>query len=575
MPAHRHGAALIARARGEGTVDLVIRGARVFSPITREWVATSLAIADGVVVGWGERPSARVLEVPGAVIVPGFIDAHVHVESTKLWVDRFVEAVVPTGTVAVASDPHEMANVAGLVGVQAMIEAARGLPLHLGVCASSCVPASRFESPGADFGVAEMSSVLADPSALGVAEVMDFPGVVAGRGDLLAKIALAGSRRVDGHAPGLRGSPLDAYLVAGVESDHEMVELDELQEKRSKGMWVFLRHGSASQNLASFAPTVIEHGTTNVAVCSDDREPDLLLEHGHVNDLVRRCVDAGIALEDALVLATLNPATYHGFDDLGHLGPGKAADLVVYRSVDEIAHGEPPMLVFHHGEIVARDGQLTVTLGDRPAPPALRSSVRLRRPLRADDFAIAIPPTSRVIVTYDHTLWTGQRTATEADRGRLNRLSVVERHRASGRIGHGLVEGFGLERGAVASTVAHDAHNLMVVGALGSEPDMAVAANRLAQLGGGQVVVADGTVLAELALPIAGLMSDAPARDVARAQAQLTRAARALGVTLEAPFMTLSFLGLSVIPELKLTDRGLVDVSTWRLVPLAASLQDA
>lgn len=566
----RHDSHMIALARGDGNVDLVINGAEVFSPLTRTWVSTSLAIADGVVVGWGERPTKERLDLAGMIIVPGFIDAHVHIESTKLWIDRFVEATVPMGTVAVASDPHEMANVKGLEGVRAMIAAAHDLPITIGVCGSSCVPASRFESPGATFEVEAIAEVLAETDALGVAEVMDFPGVIAGDETLLAKIALAGSRRVDGHAPGLRGSDLDAYLVAGVESDHEMVSLEEVDEKRHKGMWVFLRHGSASHNLAAFAPSVRAYGTTNVALCSDDREPDLLLERGHVNDLVRIALEAGISLEDALVLATLNPATYHGLTHLGHLGPGRQADFVVYRSRAELEAGRPPAMVFHRGRLVAEDGRLVVELPRREVPETLLATVRLARALVEGDFTTPIPERVRVIVANDHSLWTNQRVTTRDELTGINRLAVVERHHATGRIGHGLVEGFGLERGAIASTVAHDAHNLMVVGALGAEADMATAANRVAALGGGQVVVVDGQVIAEVPLPIAGLMSDAPIAETARAVVEATRAAHVLGSTLEAPFMTLAFLGLSVIPELKLTDKGLVDVGAWDVVTLEA-----
>jgi adenine deaminase len=567
--APRRSPRLIAIARGDGEADLLITGARLFSPLTRSWIATPLAIADGVVVGWTALPAREQLDADGALLVPGFIDAHVHLESTKLWVNRFVEAVVPMGTVAVASDPHEMANVAGLAGVRAMIEAARGMPITIGVCASSCVPASRFESPGATFDRADMAAVLGDPSSLGVAEVMDYPGVIAGDEELLAKIALAGERRVDGHAPGLRGSGLDAYLVAGVESDHEMVTLEEVEEKRAKGMWVFLRHGSASRNLAGFVPTVRTHGTAQVALCSDDREPDLLETHGHVNDLVRIAVASGMELEDALVLATLNPALYHGFDGLGHLGPGRWADLLVYPDREALEAGRPPALVLHRGRRVAEDGRLVVDLPRTPVPAGLRGSVRLARPLEAADFAVDIPPRARAIVAQDGSLWTGQRTVSAEDRAGVNRLAVVERHHATGRAGHGLVVGFGLTRGAIASTVAHDAHNLMVVGAIGAEADMAFAANRVAELGGGQVVVADATVLAEVPLSIAGLMSDAPLGEVARSQRAATAAAHELGCALPAPFMTLAFLGLSVIPELKLTDRGLVDAAAWKLVDLA------
>ena len=295
----------LAAARGDVSSDLLLTGGRVFVPTTREWVETDLAICDGMIIGWGPRDATEVVDVDGAALTPAFIDAHMHLESTKLWVDEFVRSVLPWGTTAVAADPHEVANVFGIPGVAALVEAASQLPFTFGVCASSCVPASPFESPGAELLAADVRALLEVHGAIGVAEVMNFPGVIAGDPDLVAKIAAAGHRRVDGHAPGLSGIPLDAYLAAGVESDHECTQLEEAEEKRRKGMWVFVREGSSTKNLADLIPMVVRGGTTHVALCTDDREPDLILARGHVNDCVRLAVEHGVTIEDALVLATM------------------------------------------------------------------------------------------------------------------------------------------------------------------------------------------------------------------------------------------------------------------------------
>ncbi|MCK4176276.1 amidohydrolase family protein, partial [Aciditerrimonas ferrireducens] len=326
----------LAVARGEQPADLLLRGGRVLACATRQWVPTDLAIADGVVCAWGTRDAAEVIDVDGAALTPGLIDAHMHLESTKLWVDQFVATVLPRGTTAVAADPHEIANVAGVPGVAALAEAARRLPFTFGICASSCVPASPFESPGASLGPEEVGVLLEDLGAIGLAEVMDFPGVVAGDPTIRAKIARAGRRRVDGHAPGLHGPQLDAYLAAGVESDHECTTLAEAEERRAKGMWVFVRQGSASQNLAALIPTVLRHGTDLVALCTDDREPTTLVELGHMNDCVRLAIRHGVPDTDAFVLATANPAAYHGFTHLGHLGPGYQADVCVFDRLQTV-----------------------------------------------------------------------------------------------------------------------------------------------------------------------------------------------------------------------------------------------
>jgi adenine deaminase len=502
-------------------------------------------------------------------VTAGFVDAHMHLGSTKLWVDEFVRTVLPLGTTAVAADPHEVANVFGIPGVAALIAAARQLPFTFGVCASSCVPASRFESPGAELFAPDVATLLDEYSAIGVAEVMNFPGVIAGDPEMLARIATAGTRRVDGHAPGLTGALLDAYLAAGVESDHECTELEEAEEKRRKGMWIFIRQGSASQNLRDLIPTVLAHGTDHVALCSDDREPDTLLEVGHLDDCVRLAVEAGVHEIDALVMATINPAEYHGFTELGALGPGYQADILCFDTLS----GFRPSRVYQRGRLVASNGSVVPgAVTDAPAPDFMRRSVHLASPPGAAAFDYGILPGDRVrtIGIREGSLTSSSLVSEPSDpTAGVARLAVVERHRQTGRIGLGWVHGFGLTNGALASTVGHDAHNCMVVGSSSPRgPDaMAAAVARLAAIGGGQVAVDDqGSVLAELPLPIGGLMSDQPAQVVTDGLHRLVEAARSLGTTIHAPFMHMSFLGLSVIPELRLTDKGLVDVGKFELV---------
>jgi len=563
---------VLAVARGDEPADLLLTGGRVFVPGTREWVATDLAVADGVIAGWGAREAREVADVSGAALTPGFIDAHMHLESTKLWVGEFVRAVLPHGTTAVAADPHEIANVFGLRGVAALAEAAAGLPFTFGICASSCVPASPFESPGAELHPAEVRRLLDEFGAIGVAEVMNYPGVVAGDPELLAKIAAAGGRRVDGHAPGLAGRQLDAYLAAGIESDHECTTLAEAAEKRRKGMWIFVRQGSASRNLAALIPTVLQHGTRRVALCTDDREPDTIVAEGHVDDCVRLAVSCGVAVEDALVLATANPAEYHNFDHLGWLSPGYQADVLCFDSLDRLS----PARVYQAGKLAAEGGQVIPgTVPSVPAPGWMRHSVHLASPPGPAALTLAPPAggLARVIGVEPDTLTTRNLVldVTDPSAG-IARIGVVERHHETGRIGLGYVHGFGLTRGAIASTVAHDAHNCMVVGALDASgpADMAAAVARLAGIGGGQVAILGGRVIAEVALPIGGLMSDkAVAAVAAEVEAVEHAAAAALGVGIAAPFMQLSFLGLSVIPELRITDRGLVDVNRFELTGVA------
>ena len=568
---------LIAVARGDKPADLVVRGARVFSVFTREWLHGDVAVAEGRFAGLGAGYEGKeVVEARGRMLVPGFVDAHVHVESSMLTLERFAELILARGTTTVVVDPHELANVVGADGVHWLLDCAEQVPLNVFVMAPSCVPASRFESPRAPLGVDEMEGILRREGALGVAEMMDFPGVIAGDAALLRKVDSNGATHVDGHAPGVSGLALNAYLAAGIASDHEATTYEEALEKRRKGAWVLIREASNARNLEALLPLALRYGPERCAFCTDDREADMLVDEGHIDGMCRAAVSAGLALEDALVMATHNGAACHALSGVGAIAPGYRADFSILAG-DELR----PDRVYKDGRLVAAGGE-AIPIAAPAIPEWLTGTVRLG-PLAASGFAIPSGGAPvRVIELVPDQLLTGSSTEPPrvvdgfavADPGRdLAKIAVVERHNATGRVGLGFVRGFGLREGAFASTVSHDAHNVIVVGI--SDDDMEACVRRLAELGGGIAVLRAGTVLAELALPVAGLMSDQPGSAVAHTLGELRAAAGSLGVSLRAPFNALSFLGLSVIPSLKITDRGLIDVDRFEVVPLEAAAAPA
>jgi adenine deaminase len=553
----------MAVARGDEPADLVLAGGKVLSVFTREWLDVDVAIKDGHVVGLGRYEGRERQDVSGAYLVPGFIDAHMHIESSKLTVDEFARAVVVQGTTAVVADPHEIANVLGTDGIHWLLDCCTDLPLDVYVMASSCVPASRFESPRRPFTTGDIESLLRRHRTIGVAEMMNFPGVIAGDEAEVAKLTTGLTDHVDGHAPGVRGPALNAYIAAGIRSDHEATTYEEALEKRRLGMWVMLREASIARNLRDLLPLVKKFGTERCMFCTDDREPGFIVEEGHINQMVRVAVAEGISPEDAIVMATINPAGYHRLWHLGAIAPGYQADILVLEDLVSFA----PRQVFKRGA-PPRFTKLEV-------PEWVRQTIHLA-PVSASSFRIPGGARRiRVIKVVAGQLLTGIEVVEPAVRDGsivadpardLVKIAVLERHHASGRIGLGLATNVGLKRGAFASTVAHDAHNVVVLGV--DDEDMAACACRLAEIGGGIVVAEGGRVTEELPLPVAGLMSDQPLAFVhARLRSMELRLA-GMGVAMTAPFMTLSFLALSVIPELKITDRGLVDVANFQLVPL-------
>ena len=560
-------------------VDLLLTGGQVLNLFSGELERLEVAIADGRIIGFGDFPAHERLDLSGRVLLPGFCEGHIHVESTMLAPGEFARAVAERGTTTVVADPHEIANVAGLKGVRFLADAVPADLLDLHLMAPSCVPATPFETGGAEIGVAEIEQMLAWPSVLGLGEMMNFPGVIGGDPGVLAKLEAAAGRPIDGHAPGVTGPDLMAYLAAGPESDHEAVALAEGEEKLRLGMWLMIREGSASRNLEALAPLLQGPMRHRCLLVSDDLEPGDLLERGHLDHVLRRAVALGVAPLDAVRAVTLNVAQRFGLRRVGAIAPGYVADLVAVDDLERFS----VQTVIKRGTVLKHDGRWlgAEARAASAKPPSVHDSVCGATPT-ADALAFPAPGTGaealvRVIVAVEGLIVTEAATARLPVRdGRVLpdpaqdvlKLVAIERHGRNGNVGRGFVRGFGLRAGALATTVAHDSHNLLIAGA--DDQSMLTAAAAVRRLGGGQVVAQGERVLAELPLPVAGLMSDLPVGEVAKRSQALQAAAAALGCRLSRPFMALSFLALPVIPHLKLTDRGLFDVDRFAFTDLFA-----
>ena len=564
---------LLAVARGDEAADVLLTGGRVVDVFTGSVVEADVAVAHGLIATVGpERDAVDTVDLAGRFLLPGLIDAHVHLESSMVAPYEFARAVVPRGTTAVVTDPHEVANVAGLAGVQWLLEASDGLPLAVLVMAPSCVPATHLATAGAELDAYDLEVLAKHPRVIGLAEVMNVPGVVLGEPEVHAKIDAFAGRPVDGHGPGLVGDWLQAYAAAGIGTDHETLTPEEALEKLRLGMRVWLREGTGARNLLDLLPVVTHSTSRRCGFCTDDRHPHDLLDDGHIDHLVRLAVANGLDPMTAIQMATLNIAEAYRLDDRGAIAPGRRADLVV---CDDLA-GFRIEQVFVGGVSVAENGQ---PVGSWPEPTADPTAV-LRPPvvdLEALDLRVADPGSEvRVIGLVPGQIVTEQLVERlpahdgflKADRDRgMAKLAVIERHQGTGNIGLGFVQGFGPLDGALACTVAHDHHNLIVVGC--DDESMRTAVAEVVRLGGGAVVARGGEVLAGLPLPFAGLISERPLNEVRRELDDLAAAARRCGCDHPDPVMALSFVALEVIPALKLTDRGLVDVEKFELVSLA------
>jgi adenine deaminase len=550
-------------ARGTGPADLLLVGGNVVNVFTGEVEQTNVAIVGNRIAYVGNIGRAwETIDVRGKYVAPSFIDAHVHVESSLLWVPEFARAVVPHGTGVVVTDPHELANVAGLPALTALREASRGLPLHLRFTAPSCVPASANESPGARFGVEEIAEVLSWPETVGLGELMNFPGVIAGDPEIAAKLRVSAGRRRDGHAPGLRDSAMQAYAGTGIGSDHESTSLEEARGKLRAGLMIMIREGSSEHNLHEILPLVTDQTYPRCCFASDDRDCHTLLHDGHIDQSLRLAVAEGLDPIRAIRLATWNAADYWRLDGIGAVAPGYEANLVV---LDDLEQFNIHMTLFQ-GKVVAREGALVADPPASPAPDFLLQSVNVA-PVKLNDLrlspdkarqAVEVIPGQIVtrVAKVEPVVRDGWAVADPSQD--LLKLVCIERHHATGRVGVGYVKGFGLKRGALASTIAHDAHNIIAVGV--NDTDILAAIATVADTQGGLAAVAEGIVLAHLPLPIAGLLSDRPLEEVAAAYEQLEGTARGLGSMLPSPFGLLAFMALSVIPAARVTDRGFLKV---------------
>jgi adenine deaminase len=562
---------LIQVARGDAPADLLIRNARLVNVFLGTVEQTDIAVADGHVAGLGDYAAGAGVDLGGCFVAPGFIDAHVHIESTLLAPGEFARAVLPRGTTAVVADPHEIANVLGTAGIDYMLAQSENQPLNFFFSLPSCVPATDMETSGAHLTAAVLKPYARHPRIVALAEMMNFPGVISGDPDVLAKIRtmhLAG-KPVDGHAPGLGGRRLNAYLAAGIGSDHECTSVTEAREKLAAGMRIMVREGTGARNLDDLLPLITPRIAQRMMWCTDDRHPHDLLAEGHIDSMVRRAVKAGLDPITAIRMATLNPAEYFRLPEVGAVAPGRRADLVVFDDLND------PIVrqVYFGGRLAAQDGCMT---DSRPAGGPASGMGSPRVPLDRLDFKLAAKGRRvRVIEALPSQIITRSGLAeahivdglAEADPARdLLKIAVVERHQGTGQTGIAFIRGFGLKTGALAATVAHDSHNIVVVGTC--DADMHAAVAELIAMGGGMAAVDKAGVTARLALPVAGLMTDQPVTRVCSHLDDLLAAARRLGSTLPDPFMTLSFMALPVIPSLKITDKGLVDVEAFKIVPV-------
>lgn len=560
----------LAAARADVPADLILRNARLVNVISGEIYPTDIAVHDRHVVGLGAGYHGKhEVDLDGAFVTPGLIDAHVHIESSLVTPPEFARAVLPHGVTSVITDPHEIANVLGIAGIHYMLERAKGGQLNMFVMASSCVPATHMETSGAQLEAADLAPLLEHDWVPGLAELMNYPGVALGEEGMLDKITLFKERVLDGHAPAMTGKMLNAYVAAGVQSEHECTTLEEAREKLRLGLTIFVREGSGTRNLLPLLPLITPENHGAICFCTDDRVPADLIDEGSIDFMVRQSIAAGIDPIMAIRMGSYNTARHFGLRKYGAVTPGRYADLLVVPDLHDF-HAQQ---VYRGGELVAEDG---VMIGERRKTRAIDLPASVNIAGDSLDFTItARGERIRVIGKVLGQVYTEHRVesakivdacaVSDVQRDIL-KFAMIERHHASGSIGLGFIQGIGLQRGAIAGTVAHDHHNLAVIGA--DDDSMLAAVTAIVEMGGGLAAVDGDTVLARLPLPVAGLMSDLPIETVRGQYEHMIAAARELGSPMPDPFMVMSFMGLEVIPKLKLTDVGLVDVEEFQLVDL-------
>ncbi len=562
---------LIEVSSGQKPADLSLENGKIINVFTGEIIEGNIAIYQDRIAGVGPKYKAvKKIDLKGKYVAPGFIDGHFHIESSMVTVPELARFIVPRGTTSIIADPHEIANVLGYDGVRFMLESSKYNPLNVFLTLPSCVPSTDLETSGSIMRAFDIYPFFREKWVVGLGEVMNYPAVLSGDEDLMEKIAITEEKRVEGHAPGINGKDLAGYISAGISSDHESTTIEEAREKLRLGMYVMIREGSAARNLKDILPLVTRENSSRFMLVTDDHNPSDILITGHMDGVVRKAVKLGLDPITAIQLVTLNPAQYFGLKDLGAIAPGMLADMVVFNNLKDIKATE----VFKKGALVGKSSEAVYNDVPRPAP-LIRSTVNIKW-LEGGEFRIAAGKgRCRVIGIIPNQIVTthkilkpklnGREVVSDSHRDILKTF-ILERHTASGRIGKGLVQGFGIKRGAVATSIAHDSHNILVIGV--DDADIFKAVIHINKIGGGIVAVSDGEVVADVKLPIAGLMSDRPLREVAEDVRRITSAIQDLGSKLEDPIMTLSFLALPVIPELKLTDFGLIDAVNFKKVDL-------
>lgn len=564
---------IIKVAKGEQKADLVIKNAKVVNVLSEEIYDADIAICGGIIAGVATGYTGeKEIDVKGAYVSPSFIDGHVHIESSMLMPAEFAKMVVPSGTTTIVADPHEISNVMGLQGISFMREASKNLPLDVFMTLPSCVPATSLETSGVDLNSYDLALLIEAPWVLGIAEMMNFPGVINCDASVLSKVKLGleHKKKVDGHAPHLCGKDLNAYVAAGVCSDHECTTPEEAIEKLRAGMHIMVREATGARDLEALISVLKQYNSRKCMFVTDDRHPKHLAKH--ISRMVKKAVKLGLEPIKAIQMASLNTAEYFNIPNLGAIAPSYKADLAVF---DDLKNFEPKM-VFKNGELVAENGVMIADT-DSIKPPVLRGSVNIKY-LYHEDLAVAAPvdkdlvktinviPKQLITKTSFEKVCKKDGLAVQDVENDLLKIAVIERHKATGNIGLGFVKGFGLKSGAIASTVAHDSHNMIVIGT--NDDDMYYAAVELVKSQGGKIIVENGKTLAHLKLPIAGLMSDKGFDEVQKSISELDIAAKQIGCEIDEPFMSMAFLSLSVIPELKITDKGLIDVNKFEVTDL-------
>ena len=564
---------LIAVAKGEVPADLLIKNAQVVNVFIGKIFTSNVAIGKKYIAGIGDYQTGKqIIDAKNLYLIPGLMDAHIHLESTLLTPSAFARAVIPHGTTSIFIDPHEIANVLGIKGINYMLKATENLPLNVFILVPSCVPATNLETSGASITAEKIAKLLQHPRVVGLAEMMNFPGVINADKTVLAKIKVTheAQKIIDGHAPLLLKKPLQAYVSVGIDSDHETTQLDEAIEKLEAGMWLMLRQGTAAKNLLSILPAVNSFTVHRCLLCCDDKEPTDLQEQGHIDHLIKLAIKAGINPIWAIKMTTINCAQRFGIKRLGAIAPGYRADLILVKNLNDFQIET----VIKNGKVIFEEGTLKVSLSPY-IEPEVTNTVHLKD-ISPDDFRIFVQGEKvRVIGLLPDQIITkhlikevtknGEEIVADPEQDTI-KIAVIERHHATGNMGLGLLSGLGLKRGAIASSVSHDSHNIVVAGV--NNQDMYCAVKAIEKMQGGFVLVENEVVKAGLALPIAGLISPLSAQEVGFHMKTLCQEAKNLGISLPNPFLTLSFVALPVIPELRLTDKGLVDVNKFEFVGL-------